>query len=165
MTRAPIAARSRAGSWGAARHRPSILPLAGCSGSRPRQAHNLKVVGSNPAPATNHTKINFAKAAPRGVKRGFCVSKTPYSAGFCGLPVHKALHRLPLIFDLLGVFGGILLKTSRLFQNDLQVVMCLIIKALIVRTFFEFYSITWLPNRQKNLGLVVVFSALRIPAI
>jgi hypothetical protein len=48
------------------------------------------------------------------------------------------------------VFWAFLLKTSRLFQNDLQVVMCLIIKALIVRTFSEFFSIAWLPNRQKN---------------
>jgi hypothetical protein len=103
------------------------------------------------APATNHTKINFAKAAPRGVKRGFCVSKTSYSAGFCGLPVHKPLHRLPPIFDLLGVFGGILLKTSRLLQNDLQVVMCLIIKALIVRTFSGFFGFDCSPNNQKKL--------------
>jgi hypothetical protein len=39
----PIAFRCRWGSWGAARHRGSILPLAGCLAAPPREAHNLRV--------------------------------------------------------------------------------------------------------------------------
>jgi hypothetical protein len=119
----------------------------------------VRTDGSDTQPISS--KQTFLKP-PSG---GFCVSKSPYSVGFCGLPVPKPLHRLPRIFDLLRVFWPFLLKTSRLLQNDLQVVMCLIIKDLIVRTFFEFFSITWLPNRQKNSALVVVFPASRIPVI
>jgi hypothetical protein len=81
---------------------------------------------------------------------GFCVSETRYSAGFCAIPVPKPLHNHHGFLTPFGVFGAFSLKTSRLFQNDLQVVMCLIIKALIVRTFYGFFRFDCSPNRQKN---------------
>ena len=46
---------------------------AGWSSPVARQAHNLKVTGSNPVPATKNTNdIRYLQSAPRG---GVCVSK------------------------------------------------------------------------------------------
>ena len=44
----------------------SQIPIAGWSSPVARQAHNLKVTGSNPVPATKHTKLLFTTCFARG---------------------------------------------------------------------------------------------------
>ena len=61
-------------------------PVAGWSSPVARQAHNLKVVGSNPAPATN-----FGQHAPRpfGQRGFFCFVPWPNAIRFAGCHIGK----------------------------------------------------------------------------
>ena len=65
----------------------ALLPIAGWSSLVARQAHNLKVVGSNPTPAPN---LRHSKARPeRKFRAGLLFSKKSFGTVWYGLEPQK----------------------------------------------------------------------------
>ena len=70
--------------------------VAGWSSPVARQAHNLKVAGSNPAPATtNHNPTNRQSASGCPVALFLCAKSVPYipGTGLLDVPPCPALHQ------------------------------------------------------------------------
>jgi hypothetical protein len=94
-----------------------LVLIAGWSSPVARQAHNLKVVSSNLAPATNFIKTNFSQTA----FGRFLRLKNPI---FCGLsrdqPVPKPLHKHDGFLTHLGCFGRFLSKPEGFFKTTFR---------------------------------------------
>jgi hypothetical protein len=56
--------------------------IAGWSSPVARQAHNLKVIGSNPIPATKFDAVVAVRNQSRPFGAAFCLSELPAEAGF-----------------------------------------------------------------------------------